>query len=647
LPLTEVAQFLHDENQAIALNGVILESAGKVIKCLKLNLPKEYIISDVMDRVVMDLPCPFEIRIQMRVPPKAFITGMFQFNVKRESKGGLFASPKRFFSNKKALENQETEGVTYVAFEWVFVLIRNNADQLREDLSRAEDVLNQIGEFHNSAVEQYHFYASSLLGSEFQSGSKFDFGGTLESHKLVSCLLPIALRGTGTNALEFNNSSLGLHRLNHTVDVIDIYSKANESFSAVIVGDTGYGKSVFLSQLIKSMHHDEKAKIIIIDVKGSHKRVVGNLGGEILDVNLTNPSGINPFEILLSDRSEDSLNLLKTFLAQLCLEENESFLPETFGSVLGITLVKYAGEFKTPSLKEFVKFIPKDFARLPHLKRYTEGIEAKIFEKTNRDRNARLTYYYIAKLETAENKSLRKAMVSSVLIDFYMNLRTKPVEDKVMLVCDEAPFFIADAFPIFSMLIKNIRAQHGSLVLSVQKSQDLLGFKNNWSDASLMEQPAVKILFNADGNREEFKTHFSISDIDLLNIENFSTVKGAYSQMLVKDRTGSRIMRLYITDPEYWDSVTGAVEMAEIEDLKKKFPELNDREVALILTEARARHQIQKKQLALKKYNEEDEKKPKEFRFYSEDLESFKSSKMSEAKSNSIQNLEIPKVVKS
>ena len=592
LSLKEIPDFLHDEDLAIAINGTRLESGGSLISTTKLMVPNEFVPTDILDTITSSLPCPFEIRIQMRSPSKSKVSMQMQYNVKRESMGGLFASARRLFSNQEALEKQELEGVKYLAFEWVLVLIRSNADQLRSDTKKAYEILKILGDCAQFAVEQYGVYTSTLLGSQFHSGSKFDFGGILENHRVFPHLLPIALRGSENPASV--KSSLAIHRLNHTVDFIDLFAPQYMSYSTVIVGDTGYGKSVFLSQLIRCLYFDEKIKIIVIDVKGSNKRVVKGLGGEVLNINLTTPTGCNPFSVLKSDKGEDTLSLLKEFLAQLCLEEAENALSEKYGLILGIALKKYAENFKNPSLKEFIKYLPEGFDRLPHLKRYTEGLEAKVFEPAVRDQNSRLTYYYLEKLETATNKSLRKALVSSVLIDFYMHLRLKAPEEKIVFFCDEAPFFIQDAFSIFSMLIKNLRALRGSLVLSVQQSENLVVLNNGVLDSSLIGQSALQILFSADGDKKAYQDRFDLTSEDMQNLTSFRKSKGKLSQMLIKDVMGTKTARLYLTDEEFWLSGTDALEIAEIEFLKTRYPELNEREVALILSEAKARGQIQK-----------------------------------------------------
>ena len=44
--------------------------------------------------------------------------------------------------------------------------------------------------------------------------------------------------------------------------------------TGVIIGKSGKGKSVFANLLTKSLFHDEKAYIFLVDVKGSHKKTV-------------------------------------------------------------------------------------------------------------------------------------------------------------------------------------------------------------------------------------------------------------------------------------------------------------------------------------------------------------------------------------
>lgn len=604
----EIPRFLVCPNKPISLMGTHLDAGDEYIAVIKLKEPKEIISSDVMDLICMELPCPFEIHVHVRVPDSAKVAMQFQLNVKRESNGGLFSSAKRLFSNREALEKIEMEGIAYHAFEWHLVLRGTHQEDLKLAAKHSFDVLSHhLGAVSLNSVGQFRALESTLLGGEFHSGDKFNFGGILETHNALPHFIPFNLRGTWRP--QPLRHSLGLHRTNHTIDYLNIFDPSYKSYSAVIVGDTGLGKSVFISQLIRSLHYDTETKIIIIDVKGSNKRVVESLGGDIFNVNLNEESGFDPLSVLKVDSSEDTLNLLKEFIGSLCLEEAEGTLSEGLASIIGIALKEYARSFKKCNLVEFLSFLPKDFERISHIKRFTHGIESKVFQSRKdklrgkiADEKSRLTYYFLEKIETATNRSLRKAMVNAVLMEFYLLLRTKRPEEKVVFICDEAPFFIQDAFSIFSTLIKTMRSLKGSLILAVQYSENLIAWHNRIQDESLINQSSIKILFNSDGDKDLFSSRFKLSEEEFLMLQQNQSKKGQFSQFFIKDTNGARMARLYLTDREFWESGTDGVEVAEIMNLKAIYPELNDREVALLLDLARARGELNKR-----KYAEENE----------------------------------------
>lgn len=607
LTASEIPQFLFNPHCAITLAGTNLDLGTEYVSVIKLDDPKEQIPDHVMDMITHELPCPFEIKIQLRTPEPSQVASRFKSSVKKEAKDGWFSSQKRLFSNKDALDRLERAGIVYHSFEWHLVLRRSSLQELKLSTSHSMDVLNRLlGEVSVGAAAQFAALRSTQLGERFHLGGG-GFGGLLESHTALPYYLPTNLRGAWRKVPELH--SLGIHRLNHSMDFLNIFDPVYKSYSAVIVGQTGYGKSVFLSQLIRSLHHDEKTKIIVIDVKGSNRRVVDSLGGELINIQLSEPSGFNPFANIRLDASEDTLNILKEFVSSLCLEETETTLPERLSAVIGIALKQYATSFKKADLKEFMGFLPKDFDRLPHLSRFTDGIEAKVFQRRKNQApiSNRLTYYFLEKIETASNRALRKAMVNAVLMEFYLLLRSKALDENVILICDEAPFFVQDAFSIFSMMMKTMRSQKGSLILAVQYSNDLIKHTVNGVDESLINQSALKILFSQDGDKEVFKNRFSLSDSDFEILAANQSVKGQYSQFVIKDTLGLRVGRLYLTDSEFWESVTDGDELAEIKKIKTLYPELNDREVALLLQNARARSKLHQKTFQMSQRNQLEE----------------------------------------
>ena len=88
--------------------------------------------------------------------------------------------------------------------------------------------------------------------------------------------------------------SLLYHRRDLSLDVINPFSQSYSNHTGVIIGKSGKGKSVFANLLTKSLFHDERASIFLVDVKGSHKKTVKALGGRIYNIDIKNSSGLNP-----------------------------------------------------------------------------------------------------------------------------------------------------------------------------------------------------------------------------------------------------------------------------------------------------------------------------------------------------------------
>ena len=70
-------------------------------------------------------------------------------------------------------------------------------------------------------------------------------------------------------------------------------------------------------------------------------------------------------------------------------------------------------------------------------------------------------------------------------------------------------------------------------------------------DTSLIDNSEFKILFSHDGEEKKFKETFNLSNEEFQKIKSLKTVKGHFSQFLLKDSIGSKVGFLRLSKEEY------------------------------------------------------------------------------------------------
>ena len=285
-----------------------------------------------------------------------------------------------------------------------------------------------------------------------------------------------------------------------------------------------------------------------MDVRGSHKKTVKALGGRIYNIDITNSSGLNPLENLNS--SKEAIEIVSNFLEKLFLEDIEESLPSTEKTLLEKSLIQFSKDIsssKDKNLDNFYKIL--EHPRKEKLTGWIKGsLNENLFKSETDISKERLLYFNFENISTASNSLIAKAIIASIMAEFSFKLLNKAPNEKFIFISDETPFFIKNCFNTFSLLSKNVRKLNGSLILLAQNSKDLIVN----GDTSLIDNSEFKILFSHDGQEKKFKETFFFNRVQSFRkLKNLKTIKGYYSQFLLKDSIGSKIGFLRLSKEEY------------------------------------------------------------------------------------------------
>lgn len=577
----ELKSFTHDPNLPISYSKFGIEIGTDVIGVLKLIRLSRSEVNQMTLATLKDLlPSGFEIITSIRRVPQTLAQMRFNQMAKREGSGYSRVAAQKADESERAVENIELDGTCYLSFEMHVIFRRKDEKLLKEALSQSRSILSRLGDFTIETVGSVPSYLSILPGGPAHFAGTFE--ANVERDTYMSTYCPILTRGASAE-MDISSTAFAFHRLDFTRDFFDLFDRRYRNYCLTVVGQGGSGKSVFLNRLIACGAFDPCARIIVVDVKGSHGRLVNALGGETHTINLKDSSGINPFSFLVKDRSEYTLGIVKTFISELMLDDDERRLSAEEVFDLEEALQDFALNLPNdPGIESFVASLPANFPRIKLIKRFQTGIAKKIFSNSKMGSIApsRIHYYNFQNIDLASNVSMARAIMAAIMADFNFQLGVKKPNEKIIFISDETPFFIEQCFRSFSLLNKNVRALHGSLVLTVQVSNDLIVD----GDQSLIDNSGSKILMSIDSTTEDFQKRFRLSDTEIETLSEVGGEKGKYSQFLLKDAIGSRVGNLFLTSFEFWQSTTEAYDMSKIEKLSKQFPTLNDEEISYLMS---------------------------------------------------------------
>ena len=587
LDLEEIQSFFPDQNQPIAYRNFGVDTGTEYVGVLKLLSLGKYELSYATLAAVKDsIPQPFEIVVHQTKISRTKTELRLGQIAKRESNPTNATEAQKSVESEDALRRVELRGESHFSFEMHVLFRRTDEASIKDAHKKAIRVLTNVGDF---TIETYFgalpSYISTLPGTDFHFAGAF--AALTEEHQKLPCFLPIFTRGSSTKPN--HPSAFAFHRLDFSVDYYSVFDRSYKNYCAVVVGQAGTGKSVLLNRLIFCSANNPSARVIIVDVRGSHTRLVNNLGGNIKNIELNKPSGINVFSFLSQNPSEREVDTVATFVSELMLEEEERKISEEEMFDLTIAIQDYTDQKPVhPSLNDFINSLPDIFPRKKLLQRFSSrGLYKHLFsntEKQNKNDQSRINYYNFESIDLASNRSAARAIMASIMADFNFQLEKKSAHEELIFLSDETPFFIEQCFRSFKLLNKNVRKLNGSLLLTVQVSTDLI-IDN---DTSLIDNSGTKILLSYDGDKTAFATRFQLGSDEAEVMWSITAEKGKFSQFLLNDKKGSRVGHLILTPKEYWQSTTESYDIAKIQSIANALPDLSEDMILNLLALSRS-----------------------------------------------------------
>ena len=371
---------------------------------------------------------------------------------------------------------------------------------------------------------------------------------------------------------------------------IDLW--AHNSHNALVCAFTGGGKSFLLNYILNN-YYGVGAKIRVVDIGKSYKKMTALHGAKFLDFAPGSEINLNPFTNISDnpdepDDTEGDLMAIPGIIAQMCYSNGEGTPTTT-----DMTLIEYAVRwaFQTKGrqagsdevreyLANFRKCAPDGsggreaeeralMLAFNMAKFCTGGVYGKFF-------NGKSTFniadddFVVLELEHLEqHKPLFKVVtlqvINAVTQDLYLGDRNR----KKLVVFDEAWKFLGESNAIKSVIeegYRRARKYNGSFTIITQSILDMLQFgsvgkviKNNSAFKFYLQSGDFESALN------EKLIDYSPFVMDILKSLQSNPPK--YSEIFIDSPFGVGVGRLAVDPFNYYVNTSSAEEVQEIEDM--------------------------------------------------------------------------------
>lgn len=528
-----------------------------------------------LSQIKDSLPLPYILSLNVRPLSNEVSEAWLRRRSKQSQISTDLKEQQKFIEAQEDLREVTLEGRKLFKFEFLCILTRGSEEILRHDREEVFRKLRILGDVY---IESYGAAQSlkAMMPGEPQHL------GIAEKDNNIPSYIPAVTRGD--SELNLMPSSLVLHRLDDSISSLNIFDPKADSYSWVIFGKPGTGKSVLANALTRSLMNDPNIKIIKIDVGGSHSRETKLLGGVEKTLNLNEPTGLNPFLVLQElGTNKDAIQILTSFVEVLILDENELKLPKSEKAKLESAIFEFAESKSELSLQGFY-----DFAKLCPRRNFLErwvgnGVYSNAFKivPSLPVSSSRLLYYNFSKISQAQDPDYAQGGLAAVMAQFNMEMLKKSSDNmRIAFFADEVPFFIKKCFNFFNLSIANIRKEGHAFITIAQNSAQVV--VND--DTSIIDLSPNRLYFSVDGEEEKFARRNNLLDETVDKIRALKRNQGEFSEVLLKTNKGEKILKIKLSKKEYWSYTSKDEDKQKLEVLRKMCPGLSEEQIIECLT---------------------------------------------------------------
>jgi type-IV secretion system protein TraC len=352
------------------------------------------------------------------------------------------------------------------------------------------------------------------------------------------------------------------------------------NYSSLVTGSSGAGKS-FLNNCILLQEFARGMRVFIIDIGGSYKKLTEALGGQYLEVNLSDQYRLNPFDIP-NPREEPSNQKIKSLLAvieSMVSEDERAKLPKLDRALLERALIELYKSRRTkgevPTLSDLARYLSafeEDSMR---------AISKMLYLWTGERPYGRLldgpgSLRTDASICTFDLKGLSnypdlQGVMILILTDFILAQISNEKVLRARIIIDEAWELLksqaAANFMEFSVRTLRKMGCGSGITFITQGVEEIVASPIG---PAILNNTATKFVMLQRGDSEVLCDALKLNTQELALIHSLGQRKGEYSEGFMIEGDHRQVVRIYPSPLEYWLSTSDAQDNLYIEGLRKE-----------------------------------------------------------------------------
>lgn len=438
--------------------------------------------------------------------------------------------------------------------------------QVREVLSRFRSL--QGAEGLEETVGSWKVFKGNLPAAPF----KLERAKKFKTNNLVD-FIPIygPREGDDDPAVIFRN------RLNGLVSFNPFDSKLT-NYNALVTGSSGAGKS-FLNNCILAQELARGLRVFIIDIGGSYKKLTEALGGQYLEMDLSDQYRLNPFDIP-NPSEEPSNQKLKSLLAvieSMVVEDEKSKLSKLDRVLLEKAIIELYEEKRKSNSIPVMSDLSEKLAKSKEPTMV--DISKVLFMWTGSRPYGKLldgmgSLRTDATICTFDLKGLSnypdlQSVMILILTDFILSQVEQDKVNKKRIILDEAWQLLKSnaAAGFMEYCARTLRKTGSGITFITQGVEEIV---ESPIGPAIMNNTATKFILLQRGDSEILKNALKLNTQELRLIYSLEQRKGEFSEGFMIEEDHRQVIRIYPSPFEYWLSTSDASDNKHIQELRDK-----------------------------------------------------------------------------
>ncbi len=364
------------------------------------------------------------------------------------------------------------------------------------------------------------------------------------------------------------------HNRLHGLVSFNPYDSGLPNYNALVTGSSGAGKS-FFNNFILLQQMARNSRVFIIDIGGSYRKLTTALGGQYIEMNLSDRYAINPFD-LSGDTAPSSQKLksLVSIVEQMVSDDDKSKLSKLDRVLIEKEILDVYDNCKgaTPCLSDLMtRCLESPEPGLNTIgKLLFSWTGARPFGQLL-DRPGKLQTE--AKICAFDLKGLSsypdlQSVMILILTDFILTQVEKDKTSTKRIILDEAWELLKSeaASSFMEYCARTLRKTGSGITFITQGVEEIVASPIG---SAILNNTATKVVMLQRGDTKILSETLKLNSEELTLVQGLRSQKGEYSEALLIEGNDRQVIRIFPMPLDYWLSTSDSKDNAALEKIMR------------------------------------------------------------------------------